>query len=253
MPERLLATLLGLLCCLSSLNAQADIVINATRVIYAEQSGEETVHLTNKGSNPLLVQAWLDTGDARAGPGAAADIPFAITPPVARIDPEKEQTLRVFKIKKSLPTDRESLFWFNILEIPPAPPQSAVDGKSSLQMTFRTRIKFFYRPTALPVTPEQSYESLSFRVKKTPETFAVRLDNPSPYYINFSKLELLLPGGEVVSAHFEDVNSKFAPPQGELSIPLPRLKSMPPAGSKVRYTLVNDSGGFSHGEQMLTH
>ena len=57
----------------------------------------------------------------------------------------------------------------------------------------------------------------------------------------------------MVSAHFEDVNSKFAPPQGELSIPLPRLKSMPPAGSKVRYTLVNDSGGFSHGEQMLTH
>ncbi len=252
MPERLLTTILGLLFCLSCANVRADIAINTTRIIYAKQHAEENVRLSNQGKKPLLVQAWIDTGDARSDPDTA-DVPFTISPPVARIDPGKGQILRVFKIRDDLPKDRESLFWFNLLEIPPIPDKSVTEGKNTLQMSFRTRIKLFYRPTALLVTPEQSYESLSFAVKKKPATYVVEVNNPSPYYVTFNKLELLLPDGSRVVSKMGNLNSRFVAPYGALSMPLPELKSAPLPATKVRYTLINDSGGVSRHEQALAH
>ncbi len=48
-----------------------------------------------------------------------------------------------------LPKDRESVFWFNVLEVPPKPDAATVANQSLLQLAFRTRIKLFYRPEAL--------------------------------------------------------------------------------------------------------
>ncbi len=48
-----------------------------------------------------------------------------------------------------LPQDRESLFYFNLREIPPRS-----DKPNSLQLALQTRIKFFYRPQSLVVEPE---------------------------------------------------------------------------------------------------
>lgn len=59
--------------------AQADIVINGTRVIYKEKDKIVTMRLENKGSRPLLVQSWLDTGDDNADP-ATIKVPFNATP-----------------------------------------------------------------------------------------------------------------------------------------------------------------------------
>lgn len=67
---------------------QADIVINGTRIIYKESDKKITARLENKGSRPLLVQSWLDTGDDNVDP-ALIKVPFNATPPVSRIDPKK--------------------------------------------------------------------------------------------------------------------------------------------------------------------
>ncbi|PJI52023.1 molecular chaperone EcpD, partial [Methylobacterium radiotolerans] len=44
-----------------------------------------------------------------------------------------------------MPQDKESVFWLNVLEIPPKDKAN----QNLLQMAFRSRIKLFYRPAGL--------------------------------------------------------------------------------------------------------
>lgn len=107
----------------------ADIVISGTRVIYKSDQKSVNVRLENKGNNPLLVQSWLDTGDDNAEPGSIT-VPFTATPPVSRIDAKRGQTIKLmYTASTSLPKDRESVFWFNVLEVPPKP--DAEKGRES--------------------------------------------------------------------------------------------------------------------------
>jgi len=90
-----------------------------TRVIYDENQGEAVVNVEYPVQGvPVLMQAWLDTGvgDMRLG---AQNVPFVLTPAVARIDAGQTQTVRILRTGE-LPGDRESLFYLNVLEVPPA-------------------------------------------------------------------------------------------------------------------------------------
>ncbi|WP_251677901.1 fimbria/pilus periplasmic chaperone [Escherichia coli] len=64
-----------------------------------------------------------------------------LPPPINRVDPGKGQTLRVTFTDLPLPTDRESVFWLNVLEIPTRYEPKSNDNY--LQVAFRTRIKLF--------------------------------------------------------------------------------------------------------------
>ena len=100
--------------------AAASVIINGTRVVYPGNEREVTVKLDNHGTSPALVQAWLDDGDPKVTP-ENSDAPFVLTPPISRIEPHKGQTLRLMYTGKPLPQDRESVFWLNVLEVPPTP------------------------------------------------------------------------------------------------------------------------------------
>lgn len=75
-----------------------NIIVNGTRFIYAEDSAEITIQMTNTGKSPSLAQIWLDEGDPEKLPEEITT-PFIISPPIARIDAGNGQSLR---IKKSL-------------------------------------------------------------------------------------------------------------------------------------------------------
>lgn len=53
-----------------------------------------TIRLENKGSSPALVQTWLDDGEQNADP-STINVPFNATPPVARIEPGRGQTVKL--------------------------------------------------------------------------------------------------------------------------------------------------------------
>lgn len=115
-----------------------------------------SVRLENKGNSHLLVQSWLDTGDDNAEPGSI-NVPFTATPPVSRIDAKRGQTIKLMYTGSTvLPSDKESVFWFNVLEVPPKPDASKVENQSLLQLAFRTRIKLFYRPAGLNGNPSEA-------------------------------------------------------------------------------------------------
>lgn len=126
----------------------ASIVMDGTRVIYQGNKNEVTISLTNKNKRPVLIQSWIDTGNENTTPEKIS-VPFVLTPPINRVDPDKGQTIRIsYTGVPSLPTDRESVFWLNVLEVPSKDKNSA-DVQQKLNVVFRTRIKLFYRPEGL--------------------------------------------------------------------------------------------------------
>ncbi len=147
-----LKTLLCATAFITSFQACADIVISGTRIIYPQSSKDVVVGLENRGNKPLLVQTWLDDGRDDVNP-QELKLPFVITPPVSRIDPKKGQSLRITYMGKSLPQDRETLYWFNVLEIPPKSKAANGENLNQLQLAFRTRIKFIFRPDGLKGNP----------------------------------------------------------------------------------------------------
>lgn len=105
-----------------------------TRVVYPAAQKSINIRLNNENSSPALVQSWLDTGDATVTPDSVR-VPFIITPPIFRMDPKSGQTIRVVYTGESLPTDRESLFYLNVLDIP-AKPENKDSGSAEVNNNY---------------------------------------------------------------------------------------------------------------------
>ncbi|MPW16599.1 fimbria/pilus periplasmic chaperone [Paraburkholderia sp. CNPSo 3157] len=166
-------------------SAQASVVINGTRVVYPSDEREVTVKLVNEGAGPALVQAWLDTGDPATLP-EDAKVPFSLSPPLFRLDSKKGQSLRLVYSQEPLAQDRETLYWLNVLEVPPLVNGPAAE-KNSLQVAFRTRIKVFFRPAGLPGNSREAPAQITWKfVKSVKGGYALQATNPTPYYVTFA-------------------------------------------------------------------
>ncbi|MCJ1886105.1 fimbria/pilus periplasmic chaperone [Pseudomonas sp. LA21] len=230
--------------CLMIGQAQASIVITGTRVVYDAAQREVTVKLSNDGQSPMLVQSWIDEGNVQATPDTSA-APFMLTPPIARIDPSKGQALRVrYTGQKSLPQDKESLFWLNVLEVPP----SSAEGQNKLKIAFRSRLKLFYRPAGLPGNPTVAAEQLQWRLQQKGAEWALECRNDSPYYISLGKVSVS-GGGQTVSPTL-DINSSMLAPGERKVLPLKSAAALA-SGAKVDYTSISDLGAMIEHSQSL--
>lgn len=170
-----------LLTCVFSAPALASVTIIGTRVIYPASEKEVTVRLDNRSERPALVQAWIDNGDPNQ-PLNKIDVPFVLLPPVFRMESNKGQTLRIVYTGSNLPTDKESIFWLNVLDIPPR--DKSLTNKNQLQMAIRSRIKLFYRPATLN-TKDAATAATQLTWRKGNKSNQLTAINNSPYYINF--------------------------------------------------------------------
>ena len=231
-------------------DARASIVINTTRVILHQADNAAVTRLSNKGEVPLLVQAWIDAGDANANP-STSQVPFAVTPPVARVDPGSSQAIRILAVNPNLPSDRESLFWLNVMEIPPTPAASGGERKNFIQVAVRTRIKLFYRPASLTMSPGEAYQGLTFALQPAVGAYRLVIKNPSPYFITFNQLVLQLSEQENVVVPFSSQDSRMIAPLAEVTLPISALKKVPPATARISFVVVNDTGGITRQETAL--
>ncbi len=175
---------------LSTQLAVAGMTISGTRIIFPGGEREKTVRTTNKGSLPVLVQVWVDDGSKNEDINKM-QVPFTVTPPVYRVEPGKGQSIRLIYNGMNLPQDRESVFWFNLLEIPPVNEQAA--NSDRLELAFRTRIKIFYRPSTLKSTSAQEAGKLTWTLTSK----GLRVTNPTPYYFSFDSAALNTGNGKV--------------------------------------------------------
>lgn len=224
-----ISLVIGLILTCCAATAQAGIVIAGTRVIYPGNEREVTIKLSNQGQGPVLVQAWADDGDLKSQP-ETAKAPFVITPPMGRVDPGKGQTLRMMYSGDTLPTDKESLFWLNVLEIPAKSKNKT--NQNMLQVAFRTRIKIFFRPKNLMGNANSAPKEVVWKKVAS----GLMANNPTPYYVSFSSISLDKEMAKVVNnggmlAPFDQ--QTFAIKQTDLAV-----------GSTIYPNYINDLGGM---------
>ena len=240
----------GALCALlvaASGTAGASVVINGTRVVFPSNEREVSIRLTNEGVSPGLVQMWMDKGDINSAPNDT-QVPFLLTPPLFRIDPAKGQTVRMIYTQEALPQDRESLFWLNMLEAPPRPKNVAANDAGYIQMAFRTRIKVFFRPSALN-TQERVHAAppkITWKLVRDGNAYALEAKNPTPYYISLTKAGLAAAGASKPQAMQEE--GGMLAPRGGRRFVLKDLHEPPAPGARVRFTYLNDAGGATEVE-----
>jgi len=186
MKSLICAARAGLLAlCLCAASAHASVVIGGTRVVFPAADGEVTVRLTNQGNSPALVESWIDDGNVQSTPDKV-DVPFLVTPPLFRLEPNKDQNLRIVATPAQLPADRESLFWLNVLEVPP---RNADADRNLLQFAFRSRIKFIFRPAGLPGSARDAPAQVTWKfVHSDSGGYALQAANPTPYHVTFTKI-----------------------------------------------------------------
>ena len=237
---------LALFCTAVALPAHANVIVANTRVIFPAKAGEVTVRLSNDNDTPALIQAWMDNGDPKATP-ETANVPFLVTPPIFRMNPHKDQSLRIIGAPSSLPADRETLFWLNVLEIPPRPTSQQLADKNYLQLSIRSRMKFFYRPANLPGEPAKAPDTLTWKEVKTDTGYALEVHNPSPYYITVVGTDV-----GVGDSALQTTDPAMVAPFGTQRVSFPRLDAVLPAGTSIRFRTIDDFGGVDSHESRLT-
>lgn len=219
---------------------QASVIIAGTRVVFPAKDGEVTVRMTNDNTHPALVEAWIDNGDPHSTPDKV-NAPFVVTPPLFRMEEHRDQSLRIIATPAAtnLPGNRESLFWLNVLEIPPKPSGQQFTGKNTLQFAIRSRLKFFYRPVNLTGDPDKAPEQITWKVVADGHGYALEAQNPTPYHVTIIKLELEI-GGQTYPA-----DSGMVDPLGTLRLSVKGLAKAPPASTPITYDSINDFGATS--------
>lgn len=224
------AAVTGMLICPTI--SYADIVLSGTRVIYPQASKDVIVNMENRGNKPLLVQSWIDDGRDTTNP-QELKVPFVVTPPVSRVDPNKGQTLRITYMGAPLPQDKESLFWLNVLEVPPK--SGNANDKNLLQLAFRTRIKLLFRPEGLKGDPIDAIKQLQWSLKKEGNTLFAVAKNNQPWNVSISE-------GTITSnkQHYS-IDVKTVAPFSSQEMPVKGLNTL--IAGTVNFKAINDYGG----------
>lgn len=169
---RLISGLLFVLAGLSS-SVEAAISIDRTRVIlYGDEKSSPVNVINHSKTLPYLAQTWLEN---EAGDKISS--PLTVLPPLQRVEKDSTVQIRVVPLPESakLPQDRESLFFFNLQEIPPKS-----DKPNTIQLALRLKVKLFYRPAELKSQAETIWQN---KLILEPSKQGLRLVNPTPFFI----------------------------------------------------------------------
>jgi P pilus assembly chaperone PapD len=206
-------------------NAQASISLSGTRVIFDGAHKEANITVRNGGAN-VLIQSWIDAGEA-----ANSQVPFAVTPALARLPANQQQLLRILYEGKGLPSDRESVLWLNVQEIP-----QAAGGENVLQLAVRQRVKVFFRPDGLPAEAALASATLQWQVLEVAGKPVLRVSNPSAFHVSMTELTL------ADKDHAERVkDSSMIAPLDKVDMPLNTFTARQAA--KLSFQSINDYGG----------
>lgn len=157
-----------------SQSVHAAISLDRTRAIFFESDGGLTISISNENKKlPYLAQVWVENEKQEK----ITTGPIVVTPPLQRLEPQKKSMVFISSTPdiKKLPQDRESLFYFNLREIPPKS-----DKKNVLQIALQTKIKLFYRPKSISTKPDEVWQD-NLILYKASNGF--RIKNPTPYYV----------------------------------------------------------------------
>lgn len=205
-----------------------ELKLGATRLIYDPESTGTSLVVINTQDYPILVQSKVFNEDKKTA------APFIVTPPLFRLDGNKQSNLRIISTEETKIKDRETLQWLCVTGIPPKPGDEWA-GKVSpsdstvlnVQLSLTSCIKLYTRPSALDGKLTDAISSINWKKDRD----YIIAENASPFYINLSSVMV---GGEKLS------NIEYLSPFSSRSFPLPKTTS-----GKVEWRAILDHGGES--------
>lgn len=207
--------------------ASAAIALDRTRVIVNGGEKSISLNISNENKNlPYLAQGWIEDEQ-----GNKISSPLTVLPPVQRIEPGAKSQVKVqtSPALSALPQDRESLFYFNLREIPPRSTKANV-----LQIALQTRIKLFYRPAAIALDKNQAAKGdWVEKVTLTRQGDKYVVNNPSPYYLT------IVEGSPAAKGKPVGFKPIMVAPKGQTPIEA----SASALGNSPVLTYLNDYGG----------
>ena len=208
----------------TSFVAHAGVVIESTRYLYKEGTREISAQLNNKDKTPYLMKSWVEA------PEGSTETYFMVTPPLLRLEATQRNTVRIFpnaNIAKA-PKDRDSVYFFNVLAIPPTEANNTDAQDNKIQLAVRHRMRLIYRPKAIqnlsPVTESKKLEWRKANGK-------IIIKNPTPFFIYFKSVKI---GGNELLRQVPNVDA-FSTKE----ISLPSTNN----GNTITWTIVNEHGG----------
>lgn len=162
------------LAALVSTTANSAVTLDRTRIIFP--GSEKSINVTISNDNQdeaYLAQSWVeDLQGNKLTKGA-----ILATPPLQRVEPNSNSLVRLSLTPElsKLPQDTESVFYFNLREVPPKP----TDG-NTLQIALQSRVKLFYRPASILAESETKW---AHKVTLTKTANGYRLNNTTPFHL----------------------------------------------------------------------
>lgn len=210
--------------------SHAALTVSTTRVVFESDKRSVSLVVSNPSNRPFAVQTWVNT----EADDATTPVPFMSAPPLFRLDPGKEQQVQINGLPNTLPQDRESLFYFNVQEIP----QASETASNVLNIALRTRLKFFYRPSQLKDSPVARLKDLNWSIERRAGQAVLMAHNPTPFHVTLARVDVHGAG-----RHERLNNPQMLAPMSSRVYPL--SKTTPASGLTVEYSAINDYGGQS--------
>lgn len=199
--------------------ALSGVQVGGTRLVYDGNNKLATISVNNPDDRPYLIQSWVSSQEEND----ESDDTFITTPPLFRLEPNSQNSVRVIYRGNSLPKDQESVYWLNIKIIPTANREATND----LVITVKNKMKLFYRPAELSGDPALAFTKLKFRQRDG----KLAVFNPTPYSVSLydltangstmTKPPMVLPSQEIVLGQKVQI------------------------GSPVSWRAINDFGGIT--------
>lgn len=212
---------IGLLGLTGLQTVNAAVALDRTRVIFDGGQKSMSVNVRNDNTKlPYLAQSWVEDAN-----GQKIQSPLMALPPLQRLEPGAKSLIKIQLApgaEAKLPQDRESLFYFNLREIPPKSNKANV-----LQLALQTRVKMFYRPKVLVQKQANSQTPWQEQLTLTRQGDRYQVTNPTPYYVT------------LVAADKTDMKPLMLAPKSSADLGV-RASSM---GNQPRVAYINDWGG----------
>lgn len=199
--------------------AQASLILDQNRVVLSANEGAAIVKVDNPTDRDYLIQNWITAED-----NSTQEALF-VQPPLVKIKAHHKVALHIEAIDPAIAGEtQEKLYRLNVKEIPKVENK----GGSQLLLVMLTKIKILYRPTAVNAEMDQAYQKLTWHKAGN----ALRVDNPTPYYVTFDKV-------------WEE-NNKTHPLDADTIAPHSTLTIKGYRGAaNIYYSIINDYGDAS--------
>jgi P pilus assembly chaperone PapD len=204
--------------------AQASISLQSSRVIFHAEARQSEYLISNSYDYPVLINSWVDDGNSTS-PVKFKGAPVITYPASFKISPHSVATIKLINIFPPLDhKNQEALFWLNVQVISP----QKKGASDEVNVATLTKLKLFYRPQGLSVTPTEAVNKVTFVSSQGGATLKVM--NPTPYYFTFKQIMV---GSSVVSNGFMIAPGEMQ----EINLSAPVKEEQ-----KLNYSLIDDDG-----------